>query len=121
MNDKEINNYIISSLWKLFCYFGEKGNEIFRDMSVNISKGFENDNSFYSMNILLTGMSTSGKSSFVNLMSGKLVALEKKDYESSSVKTSEYYIYIKDENNEHGVIKLIDTSGICENEYVRGE
>ncbi len=118
LNDKDLNNYIISSLWELDCYFNEKGNEIFRYSPKNIAKELQTDNSFFSINILLTGMCRSGKSTFINVMSEKLVALEVNDVESVTLKVSEYYIYRNDDKKEHGAIKLIDSPGICEDKNV---
>ena len=121
MDDKELNSYIVSTLWELDCYYNEKGNEIFRHTPVNIVKGLQTDNSFFTINILLTGMCRAGKSSFINLLAGKLIALETNDTESVTLKISEYYIY-KDENNkDNGGLKLIDTPGICENEHINSE
>ena len=118
LNDRDLNNYIISSLWELDCYFNEKGNEIFRYSPKSIAKGLQTDNSFFSINILLTGMCRSGKSTFINVMSEKLVALETNDTESVTLKVSEYYIYRNDDKKEHGAIKLIDSPGICEDNRV---
>ena len=114
MNDQQLNNYIISSLWELDCYFNEKGNEIDRYSPKNIVKALQTDNSFFSINILLTGLCRSGKSTFINLLSEKLVALESNEAESVTLKVSEYYIYRNDDKEEHGAIKLIDTPGLCE-------
>jgi len=113
MDNMELNSNIISSLWELDCYYNEKGNEIFRHTPVNILKGLQTDMSFFSINILLTGLSRSGKSSFINLLSEKLVALESNDSDSVTLKVSEYYLYRNDDKKEHGAIKLIDTPGIC--------
>ena len=113
MNDKELNSYIVSTLWELDCYYNEKGNEIFRHTPVNIAKGLQTDMSFFSINILLTGMSRSGKSTFINLISGKFIALETNDTDSVTLKFSEYYFYKDDNQKEHGALKLIDTPGIC--------
>jgi GTP-binding protein EngB required for normal cell division len=121
MDEMELNSNIISSLWELDCYYNEKGNEIFRHTPVNILKGFQTDMSFFSINILLTGLSRSGKSSFINLLSEKLVALESNDSDSVTLKVSEYYIYRNDDKREHGAIKLIDTPGICENNQVNSK
>lgn len=118
LNDNELNNYIISSLWELDCYFNEKGNEIFRYSPKNIAKELQTDNSFFSINILLTGMCRSGKSTFINVMSEKLVALETNDTESVTLKVSEYFIYRNDDKKEHGAIKLMDSPGICEDNNV---
>lgn len=118
MDDRELNKYILSSLWELDCYFNEKGNQKLRNVPANIVKEMNIDNSFFSINILLTGMSRAGKSTFINLLSGKLVALETNDAQSITLKFSQYYKYREDNKKEHGALKLIDTPGICENEEV---
>ena len=118
MDDNELNKYILSSLWELDCYYNEKGNQISRYAPANIVKEMNTDNSFFSINILLTGMSRAGKSTFINLLSGKLVALETNDAQSITLKFSEYYMYREDNKKEHGGLKLIDTPGICEKEEV---
>ena len=121
MDDNELNKNIISSLWEIDCYYNEKGNEISRYTPKNLAKGLQTDMSFFSINILLTGMCRSGKSSFINLISEKLVALETNDTESVTLKVSEYYVYRNDNKEEHGAIKLIDTPGICDNPKVNSE
>ena len=118
MDDRELNKYILSSLWELDCYYNEKGNQISRYAPANTVKEMNIDNSFFSINILLTGMSRAGKSTFINLLSEKLVALETNDAQSITLKFSEYYKYREDNKIEHGALKLIDTPGICEKEEV---
>jgi ribosome biogenesis GTPase A len=118
MNDQQLNNYIVSSLWELDCYFNEKGNEIDRYSPKSIVKGLETDNSFFSINILLTGLCRSGKSTFINLLTEKLIALESNESESVTLKVSEYYIHRNDDKKEHGAIKLIDTPGLCDDRNV---
>ena len=121
MNDKELNSFIVSTLWEFDCYYNEKGNEIFRHTPVNIAKGLQTDSSFFTINILLTGMCRAGKSTFINLMAEKLVALEANDSESVTLKISNYYIYKDDNNKDNGGIKLIDTPGICENKEINSK
>ena len=118
MNDQQLNNYIVSSLWELDCYFNEKGNEIDRYSPKSIVKGLETDNSFFSINILLTGLCRTGKSTFINLLTEKLIALESNEAESVTLKVSEYYIHRNDDKKEHGAIKLIDTPGLCDDKNV---
>ena len=112
MKDNQICSQIISSLWEVDCYFNERDNRICRYSPENIFKDFEKDNSLFSINILLTGFSRVGKSSFINLFAGKMLALELDEMDSVTRKITEYYIYKNDEKDEHGAIKLIDTPGI---------
>ena len=112
MKENQICSQIISSLWEMDCYFNERDNRICRYSPENIFKDLEKDNSLFSINILLTGLSRVGKSTFINLFAGKMLALELDDNDSVTRKITEYYIYKDDEKDEHGAIKLIDTPGI---------
>ena len=124
-NDDSINgktnlfNQLISTIWNIDCYFNERYNECANfslDNPDNIFKGIETNFSDYSINILLTGLSRAGKSSFINLMTEKLSALESNDKESVTSKLTEYFIYTNDKNNEYcGTIKLIDSPGLVYN------
>ena len=116
MSNEDLNVQIISTLWELDCCFTEKGNQICRYTPEKIFKGLEKDNSLFSLNILLTGLSRTGKSTFINLLSGKIMALEADETESVTKNITEYYIYRDDDKNEHGAIKIIDTPGIVPNQ-----
>lgn len=63
------------------------------------------------LNLLLVGRRQSGKSTFVNLMLGKLLALEINDDEFSTLRISEYIVPREKEDKEN-IIKIIDTPGI---------
>ena len=79
INDKtqsKLNSILISQLWEYDCYYNEKGNVICRYSPDNIFKTLETNLTFYSINVLLTGKSRSGKSTFINFLSNKLQALE---------------------------------------------
>ena len=117
MRREALNSRIISSLWECDCYYNEKGNRICRYTPDNIFKSLEIDLSFYSINILLTGKSRSGKSTFINYLSNKLIALESSAKDSVTQYLTEYYLYINNNNNkmENTAIKLIDTPGIAPN------
>ena len=121
ITDKDLNIQIISTLWELDCCFNEKGNQICRYTPEKIFKGLEKDYSMFSINILLTGLSRTGKSTLINLLSGKIMALEGDDTESVTKKISEYYIYRNDDKDELGAIKIIDTPGIAPNQNANKE
>ena len=115
-------NQICSTIWNIDCYFNEKLNEMINfdlDESRKLFKGIENNISNYTFNILLTGLSRAGKSTFINLMTGKLSALESNDKESVTSKLTEYFIYpdeeLKNEEENYYSIKLIDSPGIVYN------
>ena len=115
MNNEELNIKIISLLWELDCYFKEKGNINCRYTPENIFNGLENDNSLFTLNILVVGLTRVGKSTFINLMTRKLSALESDLTVSVTKKISDYYIYKDDNKKEHAAIKLIDTPGLVKN------
>ena len=118
ITNEQLSSKIISTLWELDCCFNEKGNQICRYTPERIFNGLEKDNSLFSINILLTGLSRTGKSTFINLLSGKLMALEGDAVESVTKNISEYYIYKDDDKDEHGAIKIIDTPGIVPNNNI---
>ena len=66
---------ILNILWKKCCYYNQLGNSItlpsFNKMSIKISKYF------HSFNYFIIGKSGVGKSTFINLLCGDLVALER--------------------------------------------
>ena len=115
ISDEDLNIKIISSLWELDCYFKEKGNLNSRYSPENIFNGLENDNSLFTLNILVVGLSRVGKSTFINLLSRKLSALESDLTVSVTKNISDYYIYKSDNKKDHAAIKLIDTPGLVKN------
>ena len=115
MNNEDLNANIISVLWELDCYFKEKSNIICRYTPEKIFNGLENENSLFTLNILLIGLSRAGKSTFINLLSRKLVALESDLASSVTKNITEYYIYKKDGQKKQSSIKLIDTPGLVQN------
>ena len=116
ISNEKLNSKLITALWELDCCFKERGKQICRYTPEKIFNGLEKDNSLFSINILLTGLARTGKSTFINLLSGKILALESDASESVTKNISEYYIYKDDDKDEHGAIKLIDTPGILPNE-----
>ena len=124
LNDKtreKLNSLIISQLWEYDCYYNEKGNKICRYTPDNIFKTLDANLSFYSLNILLTGKSRSGKSTFINYLTNKLSALESCKKTTVSQKITEYYIYLNNNSNERSMIKLFDTPGITPEEVKKNE
>ena len=124
LNDKtreKLDSIIISQLWELDCYYNEKGNKICRYTPDNIFKTLDANLSFYSLNLLLTGKSRSGKSTFINYLTNKLSALESCKKTSVSQKVTEYCIYLNNNSNERSMIKLFDTPGITSEEVKKNE
>ena len=75
ITNEQLSSKIISTLWELDCCFNEKGNQICRYTPERIFNGLEKDNSLFSINILLIRLSRTGKSTFINLLFGKIIAL----------------------------------------------
>ena len=109
---KRLNNVIISQLWEYDCYYNEKGNILCRYTPDNIFKNLYNNIPFNSINILLTGKSRAGKSTFINYLTNRLVALESSKKVSVSQKKNEYCFYANIKNYENIPIKFFDTPGI---------
>ena len=115
--EKKLFEKIIATIWNIDCYFNQRLNEIEKfniDEPKDIFKGLKENPIDYSINILLTGLSRGGKSSFINLVRGKLTALESNDKESVTSKLTDYNVNIKNDNNdeEYCSIKLIDSPGM---------
>lgn len=107
--EKELISNIMSELWEIDCYYNERGNTTAKYLPTNILDRMEvND---VSINILLAGISRAGKSSFINIVSEKLVALENCEKSSITSKISEYQIFLKNKSGKDGFIKIIDTPG----------
>ena len=116
MSNEDLNIKIISSLlWELDCYFKEKGNINCRYSPENIFNDLENNNSLFTLNILVAGLARVGKSTFINLISRKLSALESDLAVYVTKNISDYYIYKNDNKQDHAAIKLIDTPGLVKN------
>ena len=65
-----------------------------------------------SINILLTGISRSGKSTFINIVNNSLLSLENCEKSSVTTKSTEYKIYFgKNRSEKDGYLKFIDTAG----------
>ena len=109
---ERLNNIIISQLWEYDCYYNEKGNKLCKYIPDNFFNNLYNNVPFYSINILLTGKSRSGKSTFINYLSNKLIAFESCKKVGVSKKKTEYYLYTNDNNAENAPLKFIDTPGI---------
>ena len=65
MENETLNSRIISTLWDFDCYYNEKWNEICWFIPENILKSLDTNIPFQSINILLTGKSRTGKSTFI--------------------------------------------------------
>ena len=115
-NNDEQNLYkkIFNYLWEKECYFNQRGHLINEYSPENIIPSKDLPSS--SLNIMITGMSRSGKSTLINILSGKFISLETPELISVTQEIREYIIYkeIKEKGNKNGFIKLkfIDTPGL---------
>ena len=109
LSEKEIVINLQSELWEIDCYYNEKGNQSCSYLANNILEKIEVSDS--SINILLAGISRAGKSSFINIMANKLLALENCEKSSITSRISEYQIYGQNKTEKAGFLKIIDTPG----------
>ena len=100
----EIQKKLFEFLWEKECYYNERGNIL-----LDTPDKIETNNY---INIMLTGMSRSGKSTLINVLSEKLVTLESPFLESITNKIREYKI-ITSENGEFLTgLRFFDTPGL---------
>ena len=75
-------------------------------------KGEKDISSDTSLNILLTGFSRSGKSTFINLIARQLIAYETPQGISTTQKITNYYITLDNTIQNMAKIKFIDSPGL---------
>ena len=111
LTDFDLITHIKSELYEIDCYYNERerGNERCTFLPNIIEENCEVPD--ISINILLTGISRSGKSTFINLVNNSLLALENCEKSSVTSKISEYKIYGKNKSEKDGFLKFIDTAG----------
>ena len=109
LTDVELITHIKSELWEIDCYYNERGNEKCTFLPNIIEESCEVPD--ISINILLTGISRSGKSTFINIVNNSLLALENCEKSSVTSKINEYKIYGKNKSEKDGFLKFIDTAG----------
>ena len=77
-NPNIIYHKIISYIWEKDCYFNERGNQISKFLPANLL--YRSPRGFIFCNILLTGESRAGKSSFLNRIFNKMVSIESGEF-----------------------------------------
>ena len=107
--EEDLIKKIEKELWEIDCYYNERVLDNGKP-SYNLLEE-EDYSPKISINILLTGISGSGKSTFINIINNSLIALENDDKESVTKRISEYNIYLDNKNTKNGFIKFIDTPG----------
>ena len=108
-NLSEIHKKIYSYIFKKQNYFYETG---------YIHDLFHPSN-FMEYNILLTGESRAGKSSFINRIFKKLVSHEGQNLESLTTQIKEYKFDYTREKTRVGGLNLIDTPGMINKDYFK--
>ena len=109
LTDIDLISHIKSELWEIDCYYNERGEEKCIFLPNNIIENWIVSD--ISINILLTGISRSGKSTFINIVNNSLLSLENCEKSSVTSKITEYIIYGKNKSEVDGCLKLIDTPG----------
>jgi len=100
----KIKENLMEFLWEKECYYNERGTVL-----LNTTDKIETNNY---INIMLTGVSRSGKSTLINVLSEKLVTLESPFLESVTNKIREYKV-ITSENGEFLTgLRFFDTPGL---------
>ena len=107
---------IISYILEKISYYNERGNELNKYLPNNILE--EKPKGFLYLNILLTGESRAGKSSFINRVFNKLVSFESSKLESATSKINKFELYPSENEIEdgYGGIKFFDTPGLVKND-----
>ena len=113
-------NKIISYLWEKDCYYNESGNVSCQYSPANLL--YKPPKGFLFYNILLTGESRAGKSSFINRTFNKLTTYETAKLESETKEITYYEFFHPDSNEDNsekklikngfGGIRIIDTPGL---------
>ena len=117
--EKEFNK-IISYLWEKDCYYNEAGNLTCQFSPANLL--YKPPKGFIYFNVLLTGESRAGKSSFINRMFNKLTTYESGKLESETKEITYYDLFLpetyedkseeKPVKNGFGGIRVMDTPGL---------
>ena len=105
--EQDLIKKIQKELWEIDCYYNER--VLYNGKSENNLLNDENSTNI-SINILITGISRSGKSTFINIINNSLISLENEDKSSTTKKVSEYDIFL-DKKSKNGSLKFIDTPG----------
>ena len=100
----KIKENLIKYLWEKECYYNERGTII-----LNTIDKIETNNY---INIMLTGISRSGKSTLINVLSEKLVTLESPFLESVTNRIREYKVITSENGDFLTGLRFFDTPGL---------
>ena len=101
---EEIQKKLFEFLWEKECYYNERGTII-----LNTPDKIETNNY---INIMLTGISRSGKSTLINVLSEKLVTLESPFLESVTNEIREYKVLVSENGEFLTGLRFFDTPGL---------
>ena len=101
---EEIQKKLFEFLWEKECYYNERGTII-----LNTPDKIETNNY---INIMLTGISRSGKSTLINVLSEKLVTLESPFLESVTNEIREYKVLASENGEFLTGLRFFDTPGL---------
>lgn len=108
-SDKQIIDDLKNYLWSKECYYNERG-YILRNPIKTKEDNKISTNNF--VNIMITGISRSGKSTLINILSGKLITLESPFLESVTSNIREYEIIASKNGKFQTGIRFYDTPGL---------
>ena len=109
----EIRNY----LWSKECYYNERGNILMKPLSSKNTENKINTNNF--VNIMITGISRSGKSTLINVFSGKLLTLESPFLKIVTNNIRQYEIIASKNGIFQTGIRFYDTPGLTKIEKTK--
>ena len=107
--DEQLINDLKNYLWSKECYYNERGNILLKPFSSHDDNKISTNNF---VNIMITGISRSGKSTLINILSGKLLTLESPFLESVTNKIREYEIIASNNGIFETGIRFYDTPGL---------
>ena len=101
----DLKNY----LWSKECYYNERGHILRKPIKAKNDNKISTNNF---VNIMITGISRSGKSTLINILSGKLITLESPFLESVTNNIREYEIIASNNGKFQTGIRFYDTPGL---------
>lgn len=108
-SDKELIDDLKNYLWSKECYYNERGHILRNPIKAKNDNKISTNNF---VNIMITGISRSGKSTLINILSGKLITLESPFLESVTNNIREYEIIASNNGKFQTGIRFYDTPGL---------
>lgn len=108
-SDEELIDDLKNYLWSKECYYNERGHILRKPIKAKNDNKISTNNF---VNIMITGISRSGKSTLINILSGKLITLESPFLESVTNNIREYEIIASNNGKFQTGIRFYDTPGL---------